>query len=170
MNKNKLRYIQSSIIIELVKQKLKDFVGYNYLKEDGKCHNCRSCCGLSVNIPMSEFKRIEKYWTQELENNFLNQMMTYKTLNITFEAFCPFSTKEHGCSIYENRPSVCRAYLCDVDKIDIVKYAEYVMNASQEETKYIYEIFKNKELVDFLHQVRIYTSQKLDELHREVKR
>lgn len=82
-------------------------------KENGKCDGCISCC--TVNLPLTkiEFKRMKQLLTKKVLDNFRrkNEEEIYLV--------CPFAEKEKGCTIYNDRPSICKVYHCDKNYIDI---------------------------------------------------
>ncbi len=75
---------------------------------DGKCSKCGACCSNFLPMTEEEVRTIHKYLKshplKEQRHNVLNGI----------DATCPFrSDEQQKCLIYEQRPSICRAFMCN---------------------------------------------------------
>lgn len=78
---------------------------------NGKCSKCGSCC--SNLLPLTD---------QEISN--LKQIIKKRKLkpysHLVFNGYdmtCPFLNEKNQCSIYKDRPYICKIYKCDKRKI-----------------------------------------------------
>jgi Fe-S-cluster containining protein len=68
-----------------------------------KCLRCGHCCRLRVNLSKKDIERLEKAG----KKNFIKDTKWLKRIN----GYCMFLKIENGkagCSVYNNRPEVCR--------------------------------------------------------------
>lgn len=87
--------------------------------ENGKCSGCGNCCSDLLPVSTHDLKRIEKYVKKY---GILEQKHLYPLVTQTIDFTCPFrSDTEKRCLIYEVRPEVCRSFLCNKSKEDIMK-------------------------------------------------
>lgn len=88
-------------IIEGWNKKEKDFSD-----EQGNCNGCSECCTVFVPVTKTELKILKRKMNKKMINNFIKNA---NEGNISVK--CPFVT-EKGCSIYNIKPFVCKAYHC----------------------------------------------------------
>ena len=87
--------------------------GYKNLKVtnftcNGVCSNCGGCCGDILHLSKMEIKKIEKF----LKEHKINA--TPRNILVDYDNTCPFrDNKEKKCKIYEVRPEICRAFMCN---------------------------------------------------------
>jgi len=84
---------------------------------DGSCGDCRECCSLFTPITKKELKFLKKKLTNKLKLEFIAPLAEG-----LLYAFCPFSTLEGKCIIYEDRPLICRGYHCDSSRISGIPF------------------------------------------------
>lgn len=97
------KYEEYSKVAELVKMQ-----GCFNFTTNGECSKCGSCCSTFLPLKKSEIdclrqlikKRHIKPHTQPLVVN---------AIDLT----CPFLTDDNKCSIYDERPFICRIFKCD---------------------------------------------------------
>lgn len=76
------------------------------------CKDCRAICCRYVALPIDEpttagdFDDIRWYISHRKVSVFIDDGDWY----ICFKSPCKFLTKDNRCSIYENRPRICRKY------------------------------------------------------------
>lgn len=85
---------------------------------DGNCNGCTQCCSIYSPITKEELHFLKRKVTKKMKKEFVEKIKK-GTIDIT----CPFSTGK-GCSIYNNRPFVCKEFICDFSKINILQMAK----------------------------------------------
>lgn len=85
--------------------------------DNGKCSNCGQCCSNALPLSENEIRRIkvyikEKGIKEQRHNGMVGTDMT-----------CPFRDEaNHKCLIYDIRPEICRQFMCNHTKEDIMKW------------------------------------------------
>ena len=101
--------------IEQMLQDMKDGV-YDFTK-NGKCSSCGSCCSRYLPLSSKELKEIKRYVKKHRINPYVH---TFPTAEPTLDMTCPFRDEENKiCTIYQQRPKICRSFLCSNPKNDI---------------------------------------------------
>lgn len=82
------------------------------LTKNGKCSRCGQCCSNFIPLTPSEAKNLRELIKEDIEV----QIKTDDKGRVYM--LCPFllmspDSDETRCSIYENRPSICRIYQCN---------------------------------------------------------
>ena len=115
-----------------------------------KCPNKGACCGI---IPMSkESIKKESFQVKPKEIIEDDKEMAYI---ITDDLFCVYLNREtRRCSIYENRPEVCKLYGVSKDKRLQCAYFKPSGNKRSEASKKQVEKYIDK-MIDDLNQGRI---------------
>lgn len=80
---------------------------YNYTN-NGKCSKCGSCCSTLLPLKKSEITRL-KQLIKERHIKPHEQPKVVMAIDLT----CPFLTDIHECSIYDERPFICKVFKCD---------------------------------------------------------
>ena len=85
--------------------------------ENVKCSNCGSCCSNMLPMSDAEITRIKQYIKKhkikEQRHNVLNG----------YDMTCPFRDEANKkCLIYEIRPEICRQFMCNHTKADIMAW------------------------------------------------
>lgn len=93
------------------------------LSVNKRCVKCNACC--TVNLPLfdDEFEKLKSYIEDE-ENNIITGFRQIQSMG-GYYLMCPFSdTETKRCQIYEERPTVCRIYHCNLSEKErlAVKY------------------------------------------------
>ena len=73
----------------------------------GKCVECGRCCSSLLPMSVEDVSRVKEYV----------QKHNVKPAKILGVLDCPFmdkAKKKHKCMIYPARPTICRAYKCDL--------------------------------------------------------
>lgn len=83
---------------------------------DGKCANCGACCSNCLPLSEKEIMRIHSYIKKhnikEQRHNFMNGI----------DMTCPFRDNiNRKCLIYEIRPAICREFMCNHTREDIMQ-------------------------------------------------
>lgn len=83
---------------------------------DGKCSNCGKCCSDMLPLSEKEVSTIKKYMKKhpikEQRHNFAAGV----------DLTCPFRDEANRrCLIYEIRPAICREFMCNYKKEDLLR-------------------------------------------------
>lgn len=79
---------------------------------NGECSKCGSCCSAILPLQKSEIVRLKQLIK-------VKGIKPHKQLNVLARASimidltCPFLTENHQCSIYDERPFICKVFKCD---------------------------------------------------------
>jgi Fe-S-cluster containining protein len=87
---------------------------------NGECSKCGSCCSALLPLKKSEIDRLKRLIkARHIKPH--EQPLIVNAVDLT----CPFLTDDNKCSIYDERPFICRVFKCDtkptaedVDKLD----------------------------------------------------
>lgn len=93
--------------------KIKHMPNEKDLSVNKRCVNCNACC--TVNLPLfdDEFEKL-KAIIMDKENNIIEGLREIQSMR-GFYLMCPFSdTETKRCQIYDERPTVCRIYHCNL--------------------------------------------------------
>lgn len=74
---------------------------------NGVCNGCGQCCSSLLPLTDKDVKRI-KYL---IRSKKLIPARSHNKLEII--DFCPFLTTENRCSIYKDRPAICKHFQCN---------------------------------------------------------
>lgn len=103
---------------------------YDFSK-NGECSRCCHCCGPLIPLTMREANKMkELYKTDEYIRRVVdrNCSIVYNDETGEFDRInliCPFADlEEHKCSIYNDRPQVCRVFRCHDYNIQDIKDCE----------------------------------------------
>ena len=103
---------------------------YDFSK-NGECSRCCHCCGPLIPLTMKEANKMkELYKTNEYVRRVVdrNCSIVYNEETGEFDRInlvCPFADlEEHKCSIYNDRPQVCRVFRCHDYNIQDIKDCE----------------------------------------------
>lgn len=80
---------------------------YNFTN-NGKCSKCGSCCSTLLPLKESEIKRLRKI----IKMRHLKPHEQPKVV-MAIDLTCPFLTDDNLCSIYDDRPWICKIFKCD---------------------------------------------------------
>ena len=76
--------------------------------DNGKCSKCGGCCSCMLPLKPEEI-RFMKNLIKEKNLKPHTQPVVVRAIDLT----CPFLTDDNKCSIYDNRPYICRIFKCD---------------------------------------------------------
>lgn len=111
--------------------------------ENGKCSNCGSCCSTMLPLSNEEVKRIKSYIKQHKIKEQRHNVM------VGVDMTCPFrDERNRKCLIYPVRPAICRQFMCNHTKEDIMK-AKFDFHKINRVVFMRAEFFGNKEDVNF---------------------
>lgn len=103
---------------------------YDFSK-NGECSRCCHCCGPLIPLTMREANKMkELYKTDEYVRRVVNRncSIVYNEETGEFDRInliCPFADlEEHKCSIYNDRPQVCRVFRCHNYNVQDIKDCE----------------------------------------------
>ena len=102
-------------MIGTLEQMIKDMEHgvYDFTK-NGKCSSCGSCCSRYLPLSSKELKEIKRYVKKHRIKPYVH---TFPTTEPTLDMTCPFRDEENKiCTIYQQRPQICRSFLCSNPK------------------------------------------------------
>lgn len=89
---------------------------YNFT-ENGQCSSCGSCCSRYLPLSSKELKEIKRYVKKHRIKPYVH---LFPTSDSILDLTCPFRDEENKiCTIYQQRPQICRSFKCDKPKNDI---------------------------------------------------
>ena len=84
---------------------------------NGKCSNCGQCCSNLLPLSDSEVKRIKQY----IKKHNIKEQRHNAMVGV--DMTCPFRDEVNKkCLIYEIRPEICRQFMCNHRKEDIMSW------------------------------------------------
>ena len=86
--------------------------------QNGECKGCIECCTVNLPLTKQEFKLMKSLLTKKMIDNIRKDIS-----NGELYVICPFAIRGKGCSIYEQRPTICKIFHCDKNQIDIISAA-----------------------------------------------
>lgn len=96
--------------------------------EEFICSICGNCCLLDipVTIPDVHSIAVDQGLTDEAAfQRFIRVELTPKSRSLQLmkeeSGLCVFLASDKKCSVYENRPSICRFFMCKKDSRDIMQ-------------------------------------------------
>ena len=85
--------------------------------KNGKCSNCGQCCSNVLPLSDSEVKRIKEYIKKHNIKEQRHNAM------VGTDMTCPFRDEANKkCLIYKIRPEICRQFMCNHTKEDIMAW------------------------------------------------
>ena len=93
--------------IEANREHIKKHGCYNYT-HNGECSKCGSCCSTLLPLKSSEIALLRRLIKQRHIKPH-EQPKVFVGVDLT----CPFLTDDNECSIYSDRPFICRVFKCD---------------------------------------------------------
>jgi hypothetical protein len=116
-----------------ISEMLNDFNNGTYdLTDNGKCTECGQCCSNLLPMTEEEIRKIRKYIKKHNIKECTHGMGQFAMLQPYIDMCCPFlddSKKTHKCTIYQQRPLVCRDFICCPSERPAVSI-EYAMSAN----------------------------------------
>lgn len=85
---------------------------YDFTK-DGKCIGCGKCCSRLLPLSEEEIQDIRRYMKK---HHIKEQKNVFPTTEPMLDMTCPFLNENrtnHKCMIYDVRPYICRAFVCN---------------------------------------------------------
>ena len=83
---------------------------------DGKCSGCGQCCSNLLPLSISEVQRIRAY----IKKHGIKEQRHNAMVGV--DMTCPFRDDVNKkCLIYNIRPAICRQFVCNHTKEDIIK-------------------------------------------------
>ena len=80
---------------------------YNFTN-DGECSKCGNCCSTLLPLKSSEIARLRRL----IKARGIKPHEQPKVV-VAVDLTCPFLTDDNLCSIYDDRPFICRVFKCD---------------------------------------------------------
>lgn len=118
--------------------------------QNGKCSNCGECCSNCLPLSEAEIKRIKAYIKKHNIKEQRHNVMSGVDMT------CPFrDNANRKCLIYEIRPAICRAFMCNHTHDDIMK-AKLDIHKINRAVFMRAEFFNNKEDINFFVDVMQY--------------
>lgn len=81
---------------------------------NGKCSKCGACCSNLLPLTKVEIKRLKR-----LVKRKNLKPHRHNVANAIYDMTCPFLTSDHKCSIYDERPVICKIFLCSKQSMSI---------------------------------------------------
>lgn len=75
---------------------------------NGKCSKCGECCSNLLPLTKQEIKHLKEIVKKRHLKPHYHILM-----NVQYDMTCPFLTDDHKCSIYDDRPYICKLFKCD---------------------------------------------------------
>jgi Fe-S-cluster containining protein len=114
--------------------------------DKGKCSNCGQCCSNCLPLSDYEVKRIKAYIKKHKIKEQRHNAM------VGTDMTCPFRDEANKkCLIYEIRPAICRQFMCNHTKEDI-------LNWKIDFHKKFNVVFMRKEFFDNSEDIDVFTS------------
>lgn len=88
---------------------------------EGECSKCGACCSALLPLTPKEIKDLKRLAKTVKLNK---QPIVVTSIDLT----CPFLTNDNRCSIYSQRPIICRLFQCNkkVTESDIKKMRDCI--------------------------------------------
>lgn len=84
---------------------------------NGRCSNCGKCCSNLLPLSNNEVKTIKQY----IKKHKIKEQRHNAMLGV--DMTCPFRDEANKkCLIYEIRPAICRQFMCNHTKEDIMNW------------------------------------------------
>ena len=111
---------------------------------NGKCSNCGECCSNLLPLSRKEVKRIKAY----IKKHHIKEQRHNGMVGV--DMTCPFRDNANKkCLIYEIRPDICRAFMCNHSHEDIMK-AKINFHTIRQPVFMRHEFFSSKEDIEWL--------------------
>lgn len=100
--------------------------GHIDFTKDGKCSGCGNCCSDLLPMTDQEIEVIRKY----IADNDIKEQKHFPVVARNYmDMTCPFRDEKNKlCTIYEVRPTICKAFLCSYREVDIAKSGYLLKN------------------------------------------
>ena len=82
---------------------------------NGECSICGKCCGNGLGLNMEDVNRIYDYL--RTHNITPSDIRILRGIDGKEVESCPFLGKDNKCAIYEARPTICRKFICNAEKM-----------------------------------------------------
>jgi len=93
---------------------------YDFTK-NGECSKCGNCCSTLLPLKRSEIIKLQNIIRErKLKPHEAPNVLAEKPV---FDLTCPFLTDNHECSIYDDRPYICRVFKCDKGKPSVTDFS-----------------------------------------------
>lgn len=106
--------------VQEIRKNVKENGPYDNTK-DGKCSQCGECCSNLLPMSKEEVETIRKYIRK---NNIKEYKILFPFSDPTLDLTCPFldrNKETEKCKIYEVRPLICKAFVCNHKKDEFPK-------------------------------------------------
>lgn len=111
---------------------------------NGKCSNCGQCCSNMLPMSKREVKRIKAYIKQHDIKEQRHNML------VGIDMTCPFRDEANRkCLVYEVRPAICRQFMCNHTKEDIMR-AKLNLHEINQIVCMRHEFFGSNEDIEFM--------------------
>lgn len=117
---------------------------------NGKCSGCGACCTDMLPLTKKEIDNIRRF----IKDNNIQRQYHAPVCSRTVDLTCPFRDNENNkCVIYDVRPSICRTFICNKSREDILKNREYHANRCKTYSMQ-YEFFNDSSSINYMEEVR----------------
>lgn len=80
---------------------------------NGKCSKCGECCSNLLPLTNKEIKRLRYLVKKRNLKPYTRVSESTNVFGNTYDMTCPFLNKENKCEVYEDRPYICRTFMCN---------------------------------------------------------
>lgn len=107
---------------------------------NGVCSQCGNCCTNMLPLTEKEFKQLKSIVkrTKMKPHTFNNVLMVTPAIDMT----CPFLDNNNKCRIYNERPTVCRSFICSEGDMSVLNKMSFEELARLQIHNIREEIFK----------------------------
>lgn len=111
---------------------------------NGKCSGCGQCCSNLLPMTNKEIKRIKEY----IKKHNIKEQRHNMLMGV--DMTCPFRDDfNKKCLIYDIRPAICRSFVCNHSKEDIMK-SKLDAHSISRVVFMRFEFFGSKEDISFM--------------------
>lgn len=106
---------------------------------NGKCSRCGCCCSNFIPMTDAELKQLQQYVKDNPDIE-----IQIKNIGGKFLFMCPFlifnnESRETRCSIYEQRPMICRLFKCNITKPKMLPIKMHLVDMMKDIAHYDYQ-------------------------------